>query len=308
MFLDLQIQRTVTQMSDYERYRGLAARAHPDFMQNLPENALLQLKLFRARGGYIAGGYARAMCISAMSGMSRDQLSDQFSDLDVYFDGTFDKSDLLDRDQWTDCSIAYTSAGIDPPKTAGAYERFFARFHPKKKIEVTAFGNASVSSPSTSLDKCSVSINAIAFKTGSIETVLDSFDIYNCKIAIDGDDIVAIRGWRELEYEPMIALDHDEIRERLDKEPARFNKELSRIGKYFSRLQKLHAREPKISDTDINFLKEILTTNVKQVSVPYAINDMLCSSLPFFDVLSISMLRWPTNFMQTALVQKLLAR
>lgn len=292
-------------MSDYERHLGLAKRAHPDFLQNLPTEALTQLQLFREHDGYIAGGYARAVYISAITGASRQQLSDQFTDLDVYFDRELDKRCLLGLG-WTDCSQAYVDAGIAVPLTSGAYIKTFASSDSRKASPALV---AIFDQPChVSSENFGVSINAITFKRGSAFSVLDSFDIDNCAVAVDGDDIIAPKDWLKIELEPCLRLRQTEIASRLSENQNSAVKHFARIGKYFSRLQRLHSQAPKLSDTDLDFLKDILMSNrAKMNTVPSSIIDMMLASYSFSDIVSIAMMLSPAYFMRSNLVQKILS-
>lgn len=284
-------------MTRYVRHHGLAAQADKNFLHLIPDLAKRQLESFRVNGGFIAGGYARAVYLSAIKRMTKEQLSDQFSDIDVYFDHNVNKSVLFDADAWSDCSQAYNNAMMNAPKESGAYIRYFGAA-PKQKILQENFEllTSSVNG---------VTVNAIMFKSGQIEDVLDSFDLDCCKVAIDGDDIITHSDFSSLERDVYLSLDQKQIEERLSKQVSTLKKQTERIAKYYDRMKKLYSTTPKLSEKDLEFMKEILLRN-RNVYLSRSFTKLIQDQYVFSDALLIAMSLWPTSFMNSALVRSLM--
>jgi hypothetical protein len=284
-------------MTRYVRHHGLAAQADKNFLHLIPDLAKRQLESFRVNGGFIAGGYARAVYLSAIKRMTKEQLSGQFSDIDVYFDHNVNKSVLFDADAWSDCSQAYNNAMMNAPKESGAYIRYFGAA-PKQKILQENFEllTSSVNG---------VTVNAIMFKSGQIEDVLDSFDLDCCKVAIDGDDIITHSDFSSLERDVYLSLDQKQIEERLSKQVSTLKKQTERIAKYYDRMKKLYSTTPKLSEKDLEFMKEILLRN-RNVYLSRSFTKLIQDQYVFSDALLIAMSLWPTSFMNSALVRSLM--
>ena len=268
-------------MSRYIRCAGLAKACHESFFQNLPAQALLQLKKFLSQGGFIAGGFARAMYLSAMHSMTKSELSDQFSDIDFYFRQHKSKADLNldDEPEWLDCSEHYANAGAF------------------KRVYVEHSNNFLTSSSTAS------TLNAITFKSGEIEDVLDTFDLDNCKIAVDGNDIVMISDFDELERSSTIRLNQEEIVLRA-KESGKgmSDKQCARIAKYYSRLRKLHSRAPTLSQRDLDFIKSMLLSTKHRLALSSETSKMLVEQYSTSELMELAMLLWPNNFLKTNLM------
>ncbi|TXI87431.1 MAG: hypothetical protein E6Q36_07460 [Chryseobacterium sp.] len=283
-------------MTRYVRHHGLALQADKNFLHLIPDLAKRQLESFRANGGFIAGGYARAVYLSAVKHMTKEQLSDQFSDIDVYFDRDVNKSVLSDADCWSDCSQAYNNAMMNAPPESGAYIRYFGAA-PKQKIpERVELTSSSVKG---------VTVNAIMFKSGQIEDVLDSFDLVCCKVAIDGDDIITHSDFSSLERDAILSLDQKRIEERLSKQVSTLKKQTERIAKYYDRMKKLYSITPKLSEKDLEFMKEILFRS-KNVYLSPSFAKLVQDQYVFSDALLIAMSLWPTSFMNSGLVRNLM--
>jgi hypothetical protein len=284
-------------MTRYVRHHGLALQADKNFLDLIPDLAKRQLESFRVNGGFIAGGYARAVYLSAIKRMTKEQLSGQFSDIDVYFDHNVNKSVLFDADAWSDCSQAYNNAMMNAPKESGAYIRYFGAA-PKQKILQENFEllTSSVNG---------VTVNAIMFKSGQIEDVLDSFDLDCCKVAIDGDDIITHSDFSSLERDVYLSLDQKQIEERLSKQVSTLKKQTERIAKYYDRMKKLYSTTPKLSEKDLEFMKEILLRN-RNVYLSRSFTKLIQDQYVFSDALLIAMSLWPTSFMNSALVRSLM--
>lgn len=283
--------------------------------------------LLRA-GGFIAGGFARAVVLAAQRQWHTPLLSlrPQFGDIDVFFDREVTLPELKSmvrkcniddeyqstpigtppRPHWCDQTPAYAGYGEVRCAGTGCYYVAFAderTVSTKQELFGTQFIQCSPETPET------VRINVITFKHGSPRDVINDFDVTPCQVAICSDGATLVRSdFARIERDGLVGVNWEILRTRPFKE-LRIVKTVDRLAKYSHRVA-VTVGGSRIQHGELAKIIRIASGDEMQrlQRLSWDSQRELASAATAEDCMTFAMMVWPETYLKSKMFERLCGR
>jgi len=282
-------------------------------------------------GGFIAGGYARAVVLEA-SGMLRHAKTfvpeDQYGDIDVFFEREVTLPELKDmvrdceiddthcsqpsgqppRPCWHDNTVDYPDAGVVKQRSVGC---FYVTF-PDQQMKLVKMIAAPFDDPVdrfTAATANTVKINVITFKHGSPEKLLNDFDVTPCQVAFNRDGETLVRSdFARVEREGLVSVNWEMLRTR-SFDQLHLPKTVERLAKYVQRIA-ISAGAARVLPGELAKIVRITQADdLKRLQrMSWDTQRTLASAATAEDCITFAMMVWPQMYLQTKMFERLYGR
>lgn len=286
--------------------------------------------LLRA-GGFIAGGYARAVVLGSQRRWPTplSYVGQQFGDIDVFFDRTVTFDELkamvrsckiddeqhpatpgdLQQPHWCDQTPAYAGYGEVRCSGTGCYYVSFGdeRIETARVIAPREPSGWRIHSQRASGE--TVRINVITFKHGSPRDIINDFDVTPCQVAVCGDGATLVRSdFARVERDGLVGVNWEILRTRPFAE-LRIVKTVDRLAKYAHRVA-VSAGWSRIPHGELAKIVRIANAeDLKRMRhLSWDTQTQLAAAASAEDCMTLAMMVWPESYMQSKMFERLCGR